>query len=123
MTDKRANPLATKEQTKMLFDLLNEARGVGRVVRGVNEVTKFVNRGKAKLVLAAADAIPLEIVLHLPDLCEDKGIALMFVESRQALGRAIGLSRPAIAVAINGSQRKATIDDKIEQVLRRLELE
>ena len=103
MADKRANPLANKDQTKMLFELLTEAKGIGRIVRGVNEATKYVNKGKARIVLIAADAIPLEIVLHLPDLCEEKGVAFIFVESRQALGRAIGISRPAIAVAITAS--------------------
>lgn len=118
--DKRASPMVTKDQQKLVFDLLTEAKNVGRVVRGVNEATKFVNRGKARLVVIAADAIPLEIVLHLPDLCEDKGIAFIFVPSRQELGRALGLSRPAISVAIT-SGKKTSLDDKVDHVLHRLE--
>ena len=34
--------------------------------------TKALNRGQAELVVLAADAEPLEILLHLPLLCEDK---------------------------------------------------
>lgn len=34
--------------------------------------TKCLNRGIAELIVMAADAEPLEILLHLPLLCEDK---------------------------------------------------
>ena len=34
--------------------------------------TKTLNRGIAELIVMAADAEPLEILLHLPLLCEDK---------------------------------------------------
>uniref|UniRef100_A0A671K5D4 Ribosomal protein eL8/eL30/eS12/Gadd45 domain-containing protein n=1 Tax=Sinocyclocheilus anshuiensis TaxID=1608454 RepID=A0A671K5D4_9TELE len=44
----------------------------------------------------AADAEPLEIILHLPLLCEDKNVPYVFVRSKQALGRACGVSRPRL---------------------------
>lgn len=34
--------------------------------------TKALNRGIAEFIVMAADAEPLEILLHLPLLCEDK---------------------------------------------------
>jgi hypothetical protein len=34
--------------------------------------TKTLNRGISELIVMAADAEPLEILLHLPLLCEDK---------------------------------------------------
>ena len=34
--------------------------------------TKTLNRGIAEFIVMAADAVPLEILLHLPLLCEDK---------------------------------------------------
>jgi U4/U6 small nuclear ribonucleoprotein SNU13 len=40
--------------------------------KGANETTKALNRGMADLVILAADTEPLEIILHLPLLCEDK---------------------------------------------------
>lgn len=41
----------------------------------------------------AADAEPLEIILHLPLLCEDKNVPYVFVRSKAALGRACGVTR------------------------------
>jgi hypothetical protein len=34
--------------------------------------TKTLNRGQSELIVMAADTEPLEILLHLPLLCEDK---------------------------------------------------
>jgi len=48
----------------------------------------------------AADTEPLEILLHLPLLCEDKNVPYVFVPSKIALGRACGVSRPVIAASI-----------------------
>lgn len=39
--------------------------------------TKTLNRGTAEIVILAADAEPLEILLHLPLLCEDKASFLL----------------------------------------------
>ena len=48
----------------------------------------------------AADAEPIEILLHLPLLCEDKAVPYIFVPSKIALGRACGVSRPIIAASV-----------------------
>lgn len=38
----------------------------------VSIATKTLNRGVAEFIVMAADTEPLEILLHLPLLCEDK---------------------------------------------------
>lgn len=61
----------------------------------------------------AADAEPLEILLHLPLLDKDKNVPYVFVPSKQALGRACGVSRPVIACSVTsneGSNLKKAID-------------
>lgn len=45
--------------------------------------TKALNRGLAEFIVMAADAEPLEILLHLPLLCEDKNVPYVFVRSKQ----------------------------------------
>ena len=85
--------------------------------------TKTLNRGIAEMIVMAADAEPLEILLHLPLLCEDKNVPYVFVPSKQALGRACGVSRPVIAASVTtneGSQLKGqiqTLKDQIEKLL------
>jgi U4/U6 small nuclear ribonucleoprotein SNU13 len=60
----------------------------------------------------AADTTPIEILLHLPLLCEDKNVPYVFVRSKQALGRACGVTRPVISASITikeGSQLQPQI--------------
>jgi U4/U6 small nuclear ribonucleoprotein SNU13 len=71
----------------------------------------------------AADAEPLEILLHLPLLCEDKNVPYLFVPSKLALGRACGVSRPVIAASVTtneGSQLRPQIEKVKEQIERLL---
>jgi len=66
--------------------------------RGVNETTKAVDRGKAKLVVIAMDVEPEEVVMHLPPLCEEKGVPYTYVPSKLELGKASGLEVQASAL-------------------------
>lgn len=64
----------------------------------------------------AADAEPIEILLHLPLLCEDKNVPYVFVRSKQALGRACGVSRPIVSCSVTtneGSQLKSQITSRL----------
>lgn len=119
----RAYPLADSKTTNSLLDLVQQAQNYKQLKKGANEVTKSLNRGHAQLVLLAADTEPLEIILHLPLLCEDKNVPYVYLKSKAALGRACGVSRPVIACVINGekgSPLKPQIDeakDAVEQLL------
>ncbi len=82
-------------------EFVRKVREAGGFVRkGVNEVTKAVEREQAKLVLIAMDVNPPEIVMHLPPLCKEKNIPYIFVKSKEELGKAAGIKRPASSVAI-----------------------
>lgn len=88
----------------------------------LSTATKTLNRGISEFIVMAADAEPLEIILHLPLLCEDKNVPYVFVRSKQALGRACGVSRPVIACSVTikeGSQLKQQIQS-IQQSIERL---
>jgi ribosomal protein L7Ae-like RNA K-turn-binding protein len=74
--------------------------------------TKTLNRGISEFVVMAADTEPIEILLHLPLLAEDKNVPYVFVPSKAALGRACGVSRPVISCSVTtneGSQLKSQI--------------
>nr|CAB3264323.1 NHP2-like protein 1 [Phallusia mammillata] len=119
----KAYPLANDGLTKTILDLMQQAANYKQLRKGANEATKTLNRGISELIVLAADAEPLEILLHLPLLCEDKNVPYVFVPSKQSLGRACGVSRPVIAGSITvkeGSQLKSQIDslkNNIEKLL------
>ena len=54
----------------------------------------------------AADIEPIEIVLHLPLLCEDKNVPYVFVPSKIALGRACGVSRAVVAASVTTNEAR-----------------
>ncbi|MBI2579774.1 MAG: 50S ribosomal protein L7ae [Candidatus Aenigmarchaeota archaeon] len=91
-----------------ILEVIETARETGKIRKGVNEATKAVERGVAKLVVVAEDVDPKEIVMHLPALCDEKKIPLHKVPSKNDLGRAAGLdvSTAAIAVVDAGEAKK-----------------
>eukprot|EP00088_Acartia_fossae_P056032 TRINITY_DN651_c0_g1_i1.p1 TRINITY_DN651_c0_g1~~TRINITY_DN651_c0_g1_i1.p1 ORF type:complete len:128 (-),score=55.13 TRINITY_DN651_c0_g1_i1:96-479(-) len=119
----KAYPLAEQALTTKILNLVQQASNYKQLRKGANEATKTLNRGQAEFVVLAADSEPLEILLHIPLLCEDKNVPYVFVRSKQALGRACGVSRPVIAASVTqneGSQIKpqiATIQQEIEKLL------
>lgn len=56
------------------MDLVQQANNYKQLRKGANEATKALNRGIAEFVVLAGDTEPIEILLHLPLLCEDKVI-------------------------------------------------
>lgn len=82
----RAKPLADSNLTKKLFSYCEKASNKKLLKRGANEACKALNRDHAELIILAADATPIEIILHLPLLCEDKSVPYIFVPSMAELG-------------------------------------
>jgi U4/U6 small nuclear ribonucleoprotein SNU13 len=68
----KAFPLADQQLTVTILELCQQAANYKQLKKGANEATKTLNRGISEFVVLAADATPLEILLHLPLLCEDK---------------------------------------------------
>ena len=64
----------SKEMQEKAYEAVEIVRKTGKLKKGVNEVTKVVERGMAKLVVIAKDVNPQEIIMHLPVLCEEKEI-------------------------------------------------
>ncbi|KAJ3446089.1 nhp2-like protein [Anaeramoeba flamelloides] len=118
--DLRAKPLA-KDQIKIkILDLISEANSYQLVRKGANEATKMLNRSQAEFIVICADVIPLEILLHLPLLCEDKNIPFCFLPSSMALGKSCGLTRRITACAVIKSDRNP-IQRKIDSLKAEME--
>lgn len=109
--------LSDEVKTEVLNVLQEVVAGGGKVRAGVNEVTKTIQKGNAKLVIIAEDVNPPELISHLPKLAKEKGISLAYVSSKDALGRAAGKRVSASSVAvIDPGNAKA----KFEQLLSKL---
>ena len=82
------------------YDIVEKAAKTGKVDKGVNEVTKAVERGVALFVAVATDVDPKELTQHLSILCKEKNIPFEEVDSREKLGISVNINRPTAAVAI-----------------------
>ena len=83
-----------------VLEAIEIARETGKIAKGVNEVTKAIERSKALLVVSSEDTDPKEIIMHLPVLCAEKKIPYTTVSKKTELGRAAGISVSASAIAI-----------------------
>ncbi len=83
-----------------IYDIVEKAAKTGKIDKGINEVTKAVERGVAKLAVVASDVDPKELVRHIPLICKEKGIKFIEVDSKQKLGIAAGIGVATTAIAI-----------------------
>ncbi len=106
-----------KELADKALEAIQIARTTGKIVKGTNETTKYVERGQATLVYIAEDVDPEEIVMHLPPLCEEKNIPYIYVPSKKELGKACGINVAAASAAIiNPGKAKEMVDEIIEKL-------
>ncbi|HTT35831.1 MAG TPA: 50S ribosomal protein L7Ae [Thermoplasmata archaeon] len=82
------------------LQLVQLASETGKIRIGTNEVTKSSERAEAKLVVMAEDVDPVEILVHVPMLCEEKRIPYVYVPKKQRLGQSAGLTKSAASVAV-----------------------
>ncbi|PYH79178.1 L30e-like protein [Aspergillus uvarum CBS 121591] len=93
--------------------------------RGVKEVVKALRKSPIPaanatiavpngVVILAADISPMDVISHIPVLCEDHGIPYVFVTSRAELGNSAATKRPTSVVMVvpkSGSKGKKGEDD------------
>jgi len=83
-----------------VYEIVEKAKQTGKIEKGINEVTKAIERGTAKFVVIAKDVEPKEITQHIPILCKEKNIPCEEVDSKEKLGIAAGIKVPASSIAI-----------------------
>jgi large subunit ribosomal protein L7Ae len=94
------------------LQLIQVASETGKIRVGTNEVTKSSERAEAKLVVMAEDVDPVEILVHVPMLCEEKRIPYIYVPKKQRLGQSAGLSKSAASVAVvEPGEAKGLLDE------------
>ncbi|RUO96300.1 Nhp2 H/ACA snoRNP protein [Jimgerdemannia flammicorona] len=92
-----ARPLAAKALTKKLLKTVKKAK---HVKRGVKEVVKGLRKGEKGLVVIAGDISPMDVITHVPVLCEDANVPYIFVPSKEDLGTAGSAKRPTSCVMV-----------------------
>jgi len=117
-----ANPLADDKVTKKVLKSVKKAAKNKTLKRGVKEVVKSLrkspqgagNTSAPGIVILAADISPMDVISHIPVLCEDHNVPYIFVTSRAELGAAGNTKRPTSVVMVSESRVGAKKAEKIE---------
>ncbi len=96
------------------YEAVEIAKATGKIRKGTNEVTKALEKGEAKLVVYAKDVTPKEIVMHLPLLSKEHKVPCVEVPSKEELGTAAGIARPASAIVITDLGEAKKLVDHME---------
>jgi large subunit ribosomal protein L7Ae len=137
---RRARAKATAEAKKANPKKTVATKAPLSLVTGLQEVTRLVERKKAKLVVIANDVDPIELVMWLPALCRAQKVPYAIVKDKARLGQVIGtktsavvavkavksehegalknLTRAVNAKYLNGSEKKAKEWGKLQLSLR-----
>jgi large subunit ribosomal protein L7Ae len=110
-------PDAIKSDLKSAISKVAETKD-SKIRKGMNEVTKSIERTLAKIVVMAEDVNPPEILFHIPILCEEKRIPYAYLSTKKELGNAAKINVPASAIAIEnlGSGNEGLLDGIIKKM-------
>ncbi len=89
-----------KDLSNKVLEAVTIAKATGKTSKGVNETTKAIERGVAKLVVMAEDVTPPEVLMHIPVLCEEKQVPYSYVPNKMELGKACGIDVPTSSIAV-----------------------
>ncbi|PVV00596.1 hypothetical protein BB560_005019 [Smittium megazygosporum] len=107
-------PLADDKLRKKLFKVVKKANRQKQIKRGVKEVVKGLRKGGKGIVIIAGNVWPIDVISHVPILCEDNSVPFVFVNTKEELGHAVNTRRPTscIMVSSSGKNKQTSSDSK-----------
>ena len=118
-----SQPLASKKLTKKVLKLVKKASKQKQLKRGVKEVSKSLRKGLKGMVVIAGDVYPIDIIAHLPILCEENSVEYCYVPSKDYLGQAGMTTRPtSVLMLVDSKEDKeyTEIYDEVSQAISEL---
>merc|ERR1712228_560800 len=96
-----SKPMAPKKLTKKIYKCIKKGSKHKTFIRnGLKDVQARIRKGERGLVVFAGDVTPIDVMCHLPAVCEEKNLPYVYTPSRQLLGTAMGVKRGSLMVLI-----------------------
>ncbi|XP_031566694.1 H/ACA ribonucleoprotein complex subunit 2-like protein [Actinia tenebrosa] len=112
-----SKPLASRKLTKKVYKVVKKATKAKSLRRGVKEVVKAIRKGEKGLVILAGDVSPIDVISHIPIMCEDSKLPYVYVPSKVDLGASSMTKRPTSIVLIKPHQDiKESYEECVETV-------
>merc|ERR1712179_96546 len=105
-----AKPMASKKLTKKIYKLIK---------KGSKHKT-YVRKGEKGLVIFAGDVTPIEVMCHMPAVCEEKSLPYVYTPSRQDLGSAMGVKRGCLMMMVREHEDYKELYDELTQEITSL---
>lgn len=120
--NKISKPMASKKLAKKIYKLIKKAskERTKNVINGLKDVQTRIRKGERGITIFAGDVYPVDIVCHLPAVCEEKDIAYCYTPSRQDLGIAMGVKRGSIVLMIRENADYQDLYDEVKGELKTL---
>ncbi|XP_068625512.1 H/ACA ribonucleoprotein complex subunit 2-like protein [Battus philenor] len=116
-----AKPMATKKLSKKIYKLIKKTSSHKNYIRnGLKIVQKQLRLGEKGIVVFAGDISPIEIMCHLPAVCEEKEVPYCYTPSRKDIGSAMGTMRGCIMVLIKEHEDYKDLFDEIRGEIKLL---
>ncbi|EDV39189.1 uncharacterized protein Dana_GF25179 [Drosophila ananassae] len=118
-----AKPMAGKKLAKKCYKLVKKAMKHKTFLRnGLKDVQTRIRKGETGICIFAGDVTPVEIMCHLPAVCEEKGIPYAYTPSRSDLGAAMGVKRGTVALLIRQNDDYKDLYDEVKEELSGLNI-
>ncbi|XP_037934087.1 H/ACA ribonucleoprotein complex subunit 2-like protein [Teleopsis dalmanni] len=110
-----AQPMASKKLAKKCYKLVKKAQKHKTFLRnGLKDVQLRLRKGEKGIVIFAGDVLPIDIMCHLPSVCEEKGIPYTYTPSRHDLGAAMGVKRGTVVVLVRENPEYQELYDELK---------
>ncbi|XP_071731529.1 H/ACA ribonucleoprotein complex subunit 2-like protein [Rutidosis leptorrhynchoides] len=113
-----AKPLAGKKLSKRTLKLVRKAAEHKCLKRGVKEVVKSIRRGNKGVCVIAGNITPIDVITHVPILCEEAEIPYVYVTSKEDLANAGATKRPTCCVLVLTKPTKGELAAEEQQKLK-----
>ncbi|KAI3820159.1 hypothetical protein L1987_14017 [Smallanthus sonchifolius] len=113
-----AKPLAGKKLSKRTLKLVRKAAEHKCLKRGVKEVVKSIRRGNKGVCVIAGNITPIDVITHVPILCEEAEIPYVYVTSKEDLANAGATKRPTCCVLVLPKPVKGELAEEEQQKLK-----
>jgi len=111
-----ATPIATGNLHKKCLKLVKKAAAEKKIRRGIREAIKAIRKNEKGLMVIAANISPIDVITHLPVLCEEKDIPYIYVNAKEELGLAALTKRSASCILISTPPENAAYKAYFEEV-------
>ena len=119
-----AKPMASKKFSKKIYKLIKKSSKQKNYLRsGLKDVQRRIRKGETGIVVFAGDVTPVDVMVHMPGVCENKQMPYVYTPSRTDLGAAMGVKRGVLMMLVRKHDDYSDLYDEVAKEIAALDIE